>query len=191
MFGCNEESTFNFTADDNVNVPSFTSRPDKFIGMHFMNPVPLMKLVEIIKGYHTSKKVVDFINGEINISAESKEKAENIVKDKPNEILYLVLINNNDKYDFPKGASDPFENELVCAIRETKEETSIELDKPQFVKHCSFDNDEYWFYQSKTKASNISLNHENDQYYFFKKNNLPENLWSFFKVELNSLWLFG
>ncbi|MAJ98941.1 MAG: 3-hydroxybutyryl-CoA dehydrogenase [Flavobacteriales bacterium TMED288] len=40
---------------------AFTSRPDKFIGMHFMNPVPLMKLVEIIKGFHTSKKVVDFI----------------------------------------------------------------------------------------------------------------------------------
>jgi 3-hydroxybutyryl-CoA dehydrogenase len=30
-------------------------RPDKFIGMHFMNPVPVMKLVEIIKGYSTSE----------------------------------------------------------------------------------------------------------------------------------------
>ena len=36
-----------------------TRRPDKVIGMHFMNPVPVMKLVEIINGYNTSKEVVD------------------------------------------------------------------------------------------------------------------------------------
>jgi 3-hydroxybutyryl-CoA dehydrogenase len=33
---------------------SFTQRPDKVIGMHFMNPVPVMKLVEVIRGYATS-----------------------------------------------------------------------------------------------------------------------------------------
>ena len=89
------------------------------------------------------------------------------------------------------GKIKPNEKSNLAVIRETLEEISIEIDNPQFVKQCTFDNDEYWFYQSKTKASNISLNHENDQYYFFKKNNLPENLWSFFKGELNSLWLFG
>ena len=35
-----------------------TNRPEQFVGMHFMNPVPLMKLVEIIRGYHTSDAVV-------------------------------------------------------------------------------------------------------------------------------------
>jgi 3-hydroxybutyryl-CoA dehydrogenase len=44
-----------------------TSRPDKFIGMHFMNPVPLMKLVEIIPGMATSEditqKVIDLAVG--------------------------------------------------------------------------------------------------------------------------------
>lgn len=44
-----------------------TSRPDKFIGMHFMNPVPLMKLVEIIPGIataeETTKRVIDLAVG--------------------------------------------------------------------------------------------------------------------------------
>jgi len=35
-------------------IAAATSRPDKVIGMHFMNPVPIMKLVEIIRGYATS-----------------------------------------------------------------------------------------------------------------------------------------
>jgi len=38
-----------------------TKRADKVIGMHFMNPVPIMKLVEIIRGYNTSDEVTDFI----------------------------------------------------------------------------------------------------------------------------------
>ena len=38
-----------------------TQRPDKVIGMHFMNPVPVMKLVEVIKGYNTSKAVCEGI----------------------------------------------------------------------------------------------------------------------------------
>ena len=38
-----------------------TSRPDKVIGMHFMNPVPVMKLVEIINGYNTSKETTDAV----------------------------------------------------------------------------------------------------------------------------------
>ena len=38
-----------------------TSRPDKVIGMHFMNPVPVMKLVEIIRGYSTSDEVCDAV----------------------------------------------------------------------------------------------------------------------------------
>lgn len=38
-----------------------TKRADKVIGMHFMNPVPVMKLVEIINGYNTSKEVTETI----------------------------------------------------------------------------------------------------------------------------------
>ena len=42
-------------------IASVTSRPDKVIGMHFMNPVPLMKLVEIIRGYNTSDEATNTI----------------------------------------------------------------------------------------------------------------------------------
>ncbi len=38
-------------------IASVTSKPDKVIGMHFMNPVPVMKLIEVIKGYSTSASV--------------------------------------------------------------------------------------------------------------------------------------
>lgn len=42
-------------------IASVTNRPEKVIGMHFMNPVPVMKLVEIIKGYSTSKETFEQI----------------------------------------------------------------------------------------------------------------------------------
>lgn len=42
-------------------IASVTERPDMVIGMHFMNPVPIMKLVEIIRGYSTSEKVTKTI----------------------------------------------------------------------------------------------------------------------------------
>ena len=38
-----------------------TARPDKVIGMHFMNPVPVMRLVEIIRGYSTSNEVCNAV----------------------------------------------------------------------------------------------------------------------------------
>jgi len=40
---------------------NFTNRPENFIGMHFMNPVPIMKLVEIIRGYMTSQETYEKI----------------------------------------------------------------------------------------------------------------------------------
>ena len=42
-------------------IAAVTNRPTKVIGMHFMNPVPVMKLVEVIRGYATSDKVTERI----------------------------------------------------------------------------------------------------------------------------------
>lgn len=42
---------------------SFTNRPSRFLGIHFMNPPPVMKLVEIVRGSYTSEEVVGMIQG--------------------------------------------------------------------------------------------------------------------------------
>lgn len=42
-------------------IASVTNRPDKVIGMHFMNPVPVMKLVEVIGGFKTSEEVANIV----------------------------------------------------------------------------------------------------------------------------------
>lgn len=42
-------------------IAAATKRPDKVIGMHFMNPVPVMKLIEVIRGYSTSDEVCKLI----------------------------------------------------------------------------------------------------------------------------------
>ncbi len=50
-------------------IASVTKRPDKVIGMHFMNPVPVMKLIEVIRGYKTSDEVTKIIfdlSGKLN-----------------------------------------------------------------------------------------------------------------------------
>ena len=63
-------------------------RSDKFIGMHFMNPVPIMKLVEIIRGYSTSDET-------FNIVKELSEKIGKTpveVKDYPGFISNRILI---------------------------------------------------------------------------------------------------
>lgn len=44
-------------------IASATRRPESYIGMHFFNPVPVMKLVEIIRGYATSDEAVEAIKG--------------------------------------------------------------------------------------------------------------------------------
>jgi 3-hydroxybutyryl-CoA dehydrogenase len=49
------------TSSISITELSVLNRPDKFIGMHFMNPVPMMKLVEIIRGYSTSDKTYSTI----------------------------------------------------------------------------------------------------------------------------------
>ena len=65
-----------------------TSRPNQVIGMHFMNPVPIMKLVEIITGYNTSKEVLEFI---VNLTKKIN-KTPVIVNDYPGFVANRILM---------------------------------------------------------------------------------------------------
>ncbi|MGR7814610.1 3-hydroxybutyryl-CoA dehydrogenase [Lacinutrix undariae] len=60
---CAEETVLatNTSSISITQIAAVTNRPDKVIGMHFMNPVPIMKLVEIIRGYNTSDAVTKTI----------------------------------------------------------------------------------------------------------------------------------
>ena len=49
------------TSSISITELALNSRPEQFIGMHFMNPVPVMKLVEIIRGFSTSQETFDII----------------------------------------------------------------------------------------------------------------------------------
>ena len=71
-----------------------TSRPDKVIGMHFMNPVPVMKLVEIIRGIQTSDATYAAVNGAAE--AMGKLAAPNARSFK-NRWRFRGLCSNNDR----------------------------------------------------------------------------------------------
>lgn len=69
-------------------IAAVTKRPEHVIGMHFMNPVPVMKLVEIIRGYSTSQETFD----KVKSWSESLEKISVEVNDSPGFISNRVLM---------------------------------------------------------------------------------------------------
>ena len=81
-------------------IASVTNRPDKVIGMHFMNPVPVMKLVEIIRGYATSNEVT----GQIMQLSRDLKKSPVEVNDYPGFVANRILM--------------PMINEAVYALYE-------------------------------------------------------------------------
>ena len=69
-------------------IAAVTKRPDKVIGMHFMNPVPVMKLIEVIRGYSTSDEVTQLIME--TSKALSKSPVE--VNDYPGFVANRILM---------------------------------------------------------------------------------------------------
>ena len=88
------------TSSISITELSAASRPDKFIGMHFMNPVPMMKLVEIIRGYSTSDETFQTIK----TLSEKLDKVPVEVFDYPGFISNRILM--------------PMINEAIFALME-------------------------------------------------------------------------
>jgi 3-hydroxybutyryl-CoA dehydrogenase len=82
-----------------------TSRPDKFIGMHFMNPVPRMKLIEVIRGLGTS----DDTNKAIMGLSESMGKTPIEVNDAPGFVANRLLLPmlNEAMFAYMEGVAKP------------------------------------------------------------------------------------
>lgn len=85
-------------------IAASTSRPDKVIGMHFMNPVPMMALVEIIKGLGTS----DATYAEVETLTKTMGKTPVLVNDSPGFVSNRVLMPmiNEAIYCLMEGVAD-------------------------------------------------------------------------------------
>jgi len=92
--------TSNTSSISITRLAALTSRPAKFMGMHFMNPVPLMTLVELIKGMATAPETFAMVKG----LAEKMGKVPVEANDYPGFIANRILM--------------PMINEAVCALME-------------------------------------------------------------------------
>ncbi len=95
-------------------IASVTQRPDKVIGMHFMNPVPVMKLVEVIRGYATSDETTKVV-------MELSKKLEKVpveVNDYPGFVANRILMPmiNEAIYSLYEGVAGVHEIDTVMKL---------------------------------------------------------------------------
>ncbi len=86
-------------------IAAVTNRPELVIGMHYMNPVPMMKLVEVVKGLATSDETVETVNE----LAKSQKKVPIVVNDYPGFIANRILMPmiNEAVYALMEGVAEP------------------------------------------------------------------------------------
>jgi len=95
-------------------IASVTRRPEMVIGMHFMNPVPVMKLVEIINGYATKKEVTD----QVIETARQLGKIPCVINDYPGFISNRILMPmiNEAIYSLYEGVAGVEEIDTVMKL---------------------------------------------------------------------------
>jgi len=95
-------------------IGGITKRPDQVIGMHFMNPVPIMKLVEVIRGYSTS----DETYAKVQSLAEVLQKTPVEVNDYPGFVSNRVLLPmiNEAIYCVMEGVASPESIDTVMKL---------------------------------------------------------------------------
>jgi len=95
-------------------IAAVTKRPDKVIGMHFMNPVPLMKLVEVIRGYSTTDEVTE----QVMSLSKDLNKVPVEVNDYPGFIANRILMPmiNEAIYSLYEGVAGVYEIDTVMKL---------------------------------------------------------------------------
>ncbi len=95
-------------------IASATKRPEKVVGMHFMNPVPVMRLVEIINGYATDASVTAKV---VELTRDI-EKVPSVVKDYPGFIANRILMPmiNEAIYSYQEGVAGIEEIDTVMKL---------------------------------------------------------------------------
>jgi 3-hydroxybutyryl-CoA dehydrogenase len=95
-------------------IAAVTRRPDKVIGMHFMNPVPVMKLIEVIRGLATSNETYAVVKA----LAEKLEKVPVEVNDYPGFVSNRVLLPmlNEAMYCVMEGVATPESIDTVMKL---------------------------------------------------------------------------
>jgi 3-hydroxybutyryl-CoA dehydrogenase len=95
-------------------IAAVTKRPEMVIGMHFMNPVPVMKLVEIINGYATKKEVTEVIT----TLSKNLGKVPCVVNDYPGFIANRILMPmiNEAIYSLYEGVAGVEEIDTVMKL---------------------------------------------------------------------------
>lgn len=87
---CKETTIFatNTSGLSITEIASITNRPDKVVGMHFFNPVPVMKLIELTRGYDTSDETLGLVENLV----ESFGKVKILVNDAPLFVVNRILV---------------------------------------------------------------------------------------------------
>ncbi|MDR1550949.1 MAG: 3-hydroxyacyl-CoA dehydrogenase family protein [Hungatella sp.] len=110
---CKEDCYFlvNTSCISITEIASFTKRPEKVIGVHFMNPVPLQKFAEVIKGYYTGESVIELVKE--NLKAMDIECT--VVNDSPgfvsNRLSHLFM--NEAANLVMEGVATPEQVDLI------------------------------------------------------------------------------
>lgn len=104
---CSKESIFavNTSCLPITRIAALTERPDRIIGIHFMNPVPMIAAVEAIKGFHTSPKTIETTRGLL----DRMNKEMILVNDSPgfvaNRLSHLLM--NEAAFVVQDGVANP------------------------------------------------------------------------------------
>lgn len=95
-------------------IAAATSRPEKFIGMHFFNPVPVMKLVEIVKGFETSDETYETIEETSRLLDKTPVPVEDYPGFVSNRVLMPMI--NEAIYCVHEGVAEPEDVDSVMKL---------------------------------------------------------------------------